>query len=101
MSSPPHTHASISRSSVPNSVGYPVMLKAVAGGGGRGMRVVHSKSEIRDAFERASSEAKAAFGSGAMFVEKFVETPRHIEVQVIGDRTGAVSFDALLSYNRI
>lgn len=69
-------------------VGFPVMLKAAAGGGGRGMRAVHAAEELAEAFERCQSEAEAAFGNGAMFVEKLVERPRHIEVQVLADSTG-------------
>uniref|UniRef100_A0A0A9XGF5 Pyruvate carboxylase n=1 Tax=Lygus hesperus TaxID=30085 RepID=A0A0A9XGF5_LYGHE len=68
----------------------PVIFKAAFGGGGRGMRVVRKKEEVREAFERASSEAAAAFGNGAMFIEKFVERPRHIEVQLLGDQAGNV-----------
>ena len=64
--------------------GMPVIFKAAYGGGGRGMRKVTEQSEVRDAFERATSEAEAAFGNGAMFVEKFIERPRHIEVQILG-----------------
>ena len=62
----------------------PVIFKAAYGGGGRGMRKVTAMEELRDAFERATSEAEAAFGNGAMFIEKFIERPRHIEVQIIG-----------------
>ncbi|TAJ20582.1 MAG: ATP-grasp domain-containing protein, partial [Dehalococcoidia bacterium] len=70
--------------------GAPVIVKAVAGGGGRGMRVVRTPEEIEDAVKRASSEAKAAFGNGAVYIERLVERARHIEVQVIGDPTGEV-----------
>lgn len=70
--------------------GAPVIVKAVAGGGGRGMRVVRHPSEIDEAVPRAQSEAKAAFGNGAVYVERLVERARHIEVQVLGDYTGAV-----------
>jgi acetyl/propionyl-CoA carboxylase alpha subunit/acetyl-CoA carboxylase carboxyltransferase component len=73
------------------SIGYPVMLKAAAGGGGRGMRSVVNESEIEAAFERCNSEAQAAFGDGSVFIEKLIERPRHIEVQVLADRTGAVT----------
>ncbi len=72
------------------TVGYPVMLKAAAGGGGRGMRVVESAAGMADAFERCRSEAEGAFGSGAVFVERLVERPRHVEVQVLGDAGGHV-----------
>ena len=71
-------------------VGYPVMLKAAAGGGGRGMRVVTGSSEMPAAFARCQSEAQAAFGDGAVFVEKLIARPRHIEVQILGDAHGSV-----------
>jgi len=70
--------------------GYPVVVKAVAGGGGRGMRVAKDESELQTALERAASEAKAAFGNGAVYVEKFLEEVRHIEVQVMGDGQRAI-----------
>ena len=63
----------------------PIIFKAAHGGGGRGMRVVKSLSELDESFQRATSEAKAAFGNGEVFIEKFVEKPRHIEVQILGD----------------
>lgn len=68
--------------------GLPVMMKASMGGGGRGMRVVRKEEDIMDAFERCSSEALTAFGDGSMFIEKLVEKARHIEVQIIADKTG-------------
>uniref|UniRef100_A0A183BLK8 Pyruvate carboxylase n=1 Tax=Globodera pallida TaxID=36090 RepID=A0A183BLK8_GLOPA len=68
--------------------GCPVIVKAAYGGGGRGMRKIEKEEEIEDAFSRAFSEAQAAFGDGSLFVEKFVERPRHIEVQIIGDNYG-------------
>ncbi|XP_076642747.1 pyruvate carboxylase isoform X1 [Halictus rubicundus] len=70
--------------------GLPVIFKAAYGGGGRGMRVVKQMEEVREMFNRASSEAAAAFGNGAMFIEKFIERPRHIEVQLLGDTAGNV-----------
>ncbi|XP_037945237.1 pyruvate carboxylase, mitochondrial-like isoform X1 [Teleopsis dalmanni] len=70
--------------------GLPVIFKAAYGGGGRGMRVVRKMDEVEELFQRASSEAKAAFGNGAMFIEKFIERPRHIEVQLLGDKAGNV-----------
>ncbi|MDP4144898.1 MAG: ATP-grasp domain-containing protein, partial [Bacillota bacterium] len=66
-------------------IGYPVMIKASAGGGGRGIRVVREKSELVKAFETAKSEAKIAFGDDTMYMEKFIEEPRHIEFQILGD----------------
>jgi pyruvate carboxylase len=72
------------------TAGYPVMIKARSGGGGRGMRVVRSEPEMDELFQRASNEAAAAFGDGAMFVEKFVEDPRHIEIQILADNYGNV-----------
>jgi len=71
-------------------IGFPVMLKAAAGGGGRGMRAVRSAGELAEAFERAHSEALAAFGDGALFVEKLALRPRHIEVQILGDGQGGL-----------
>ena len=73
---------------VADRIGYPVMLKASAGGGGKGMRVVHSSSEVQEAFENAASEALKSFGNGEVFVEKFVTSPRHIEIQVLSDQFG-------------
>jgi len=73
-----------------DSVGYPVIVKAAMGGGGRGMRVVRGPDELAAAFERARSEAEAAFGDGTMFLERFVEGPRHIEVQILADAAGEV-----------
>ncbi len=72
-----------------NEAGYPVLLKAAAGGGGRGMQRVESPDTLRRAFEIATSEAEAAFGDGSVYVEKAIEQPRHIEVQVLGDGKGA------------
>ena len=73
---------------VAEALGYPVLLKAVAGGGGRGIRRVDAPEELPAAFKTASSEAQASFGSGEMLVEKFVVSPRHVEIQVIGDAHG-------------
>ncbi|HOA08312.1 MAG TPA: acetyl-CoA carboxylase biotin carboxylase subunit [Spirochaetota bacterium] len=71
-----------------DSMGYPVMIKASAGGGGRGMRLVWNKEELPKLFDSAKSEAKAAFGDDTMYMEKFLENPRHIEFQIIGDQFG-------------
>ncbi|QJY49355.1 acetyl-CoA carboxylase biotin carboxylase subunit [Pseudonocardia broussonetiae] len=71
-------------------IGYPVMLKAAAGGGGRGIRVVASEAELTKAFPQASGEAASAFGDGRMYLERFVRSARHVEVQVLGDGTDAV-----------
>ena len=71
-------------------VGYPVMLKATAGGGGKGMRLVHDESEFQNAWDSARQEAGAAFGNDGLYLEKFVEEPRHIEIQVVGDKNGRV-----------
>ncbi|EIJ81637.1 pyruvate carboxylase [Bacillus methanolicus PB1] len=70
--------------------GFPIIIKAALGGGGRGMRIVRSLEEVREAYERAKSEAKAAFGSDQVYVEKFIEKPKHIEVQIIGDEHGNI-----------
>jgi pyruvate carboxylase len=75
---------------VNSGVGYPVIIKAAHGGGGRGMRVVTKAEDLKESFERASSEAKAAFGDGSVFIERYVFKPRHIEVQILGDGTGEV-----------
>ncbi len=73
---------------VAGDVGYPIMLKAAAGGGGKGMRLVRAAAELRSAFEGASSEALRAFGDGEVYVEKFIERPRHIEMQILADEHG-------------
>ena len=75
---------------VAREIGYPVMLKASAGGGGKGMRIAAGEDEVREGFRGAANEALASFGDGRIFVERYVERPRHIEVQVLGDRHGAV-----------
>jgi len=69
-------------------VGYPVIIKATAGGGGRGMRIIWKEEELVPNFESASKEAEAAFGNGAMYMEKYIEEPRHIEIQIVGDQYG-------------
>jgi len=75
---------------VAKEVGYPVMLKATAGGGGRGMRLIWKDEEFEDHWNSARTESKAAFGNDAMYLEKFVEEPRHIEIQIAGDQYGKV-----------
>ena len=71
-------------------LGFPVLLKAVTGGGGKGMRVVSGTDDLRAAFEAASREAASAFGDGSVYVEKYLARPRHIEIQILGDQSGAV-----------
>jgi acetyl-CoA carboxylase, biotin carboxylase subunit len=73
---------------VASKVGYPIMLKAAAGGGGKGMRLVHAESELRSAYDGARSEAQRAFGSDEVYIEKFISNPRHIEVQLLADEHG-------------
>jgi propionyl-CoA carboxylase alpha chain len=75
---------------IARKVGYPVMIKASAGGGGKGMRIAHDDAGTRDGFRSARSEAKSAFGDDRVFIEKFIEEPRHIEIQVLGDTHGNV-----------
>ncbi|MFV0561217.1 MAG: pyruvate carboxylase, partial [Enterococcus sp.] len=70
--------------------GYPIMIKAALGGGGRGMRVAHDEVQAKEGYERAMSEAKAAFGSDEVYVEKYISNPKHIEVQILGDTHGNV-----------
>ena len=70
--------------------GYPIIAKAAAGGGGRGMRIIRSRADAAEAFERAQSEAKASFGRADVYLEKYVEKPKHIEVQILADQTGEV-----------
>lgn len=73
-----------------NGIGYPVIIKASAGGGGKGMRIVWEESEFQKAFQTARTEAEAAFANGDVYIEKFIENPRHIEIQVMGDQHGTV-----------
>jgi len=72
------------------AIGYPLIIKAAAGGGGRGMRVVHTADDVRRALAAAHVEAEAAFGDGALYVEKYLEEPRHVEVQILADGRGAI-----------
>jgi acetyl-CoA carboxylase, biotin carboxylase subunit len=69
-------------------IGYPIMLKATAGGGGKGMRLVWEEENLKDSWDSARTESKAAFGNDGMYMEKFIEDPRHIEIQIIGDKRG-------------
>jgi len=73
---------------IADAVGYPVMIKASAGGGGKGMRIARNAAEARDGFDRATSEARSSFGDDRVFIEKFIEEPRHIEIQVLADASG-------------
>ena len=77
---------------IAHEVGYPVMLKASAGGGGKGMRIARNDAECREGFERAGSEARSSFGDDRLFVERFIEEPRHIEIQVLADRHGTAVY---------
>jgi propionyl-CoA carboxylase alpha chain len=75
---------------IADEIGYPVMIKASAGGGGKGMRIAHARNEVAEGFTRARSEAKSSFGDDRVFVEKFIVNPRHVEIQVLGDKHGNV-----------
>src|SRR6201994_4143358 len=77
---------------IAEEIGYPVMIKASAGGGGKGMRVAFSKADVAENFARARSEAKSSFGDDRVFIEKFITDPRHIEIQVLGDKHGNVIY---------
>jgi propionyl-CoA carboxylase alpha chain len=75
---------------IADEIGYPVMIKASAGGGGKGMRIAHSTKEVAEGFNLAKAEAKSSFGDDRVFIEKFIVDPRHIEIQVLGDKHGNV-----------
>ena len=77
---------------VADGIGYPVILKASAGGGGKGMRIAYTREEVAESFARSKSEAKSSFGDDRVFVEKFIVNPRHIEIQVLGDKHGNVIY---------
>src|SRR6187431_1356826 len=77
---------------IADEIGYPVMIKASAGGGGKGMRIALSASEVAEGFARATSEAASSFGDDRVFIEKFITDPRHIEIQVLGDKHGNVIY---------
>ena len=74
--------------SIANDIGYPVMIKASAGGGGKGMRIAHSSREVADGYAAAMREAASSFGDDRVFIEKFITNPRHIEIQILADKTG-------------
>jgi propionyl-CoA carboxylase alpha chain len=75
---------------IAHEIGYPVMIKASAGGGGKGMRIAHTDGEVKEGFRSAQSEARSSFGDERVFIEKYIEEPRHIEIQVLGDAHGTV-----------
>lgn len=77
---------------IAEKMGYPVMIKASSGGGGRGIRIVHKKEDLKSAFTTAKAEAKACFGDSSMYIEKFIKNPKHIEVQILGDKFGNVIY---------
>src|SRR5499433_1228795 len=77
---------------IAEEIGFPVMIKASAGGGGKGMRIAFTKAEVKEGFARARSEAKSSFGDDRVFLEKFVTDPRHVEIQVLGDKHGNVIY---------
>ena len=76
---------------IARSLGYPLIIKAAGGGGGRGMRVVHNRDDLRRAMTEARAEAEAAFGNGEVYIEKYLEEPRHVEVQILADARGTVA----------
>lgn len=77
---------------IANNIGYPILIKAAAGGGGKGMRIVENEKEFESQMERAISEATSAFGDGSVFIEKYVSSPRHIEIQVLADSHGNIVY---------
>ncbi len=77
---------------IANTIGYPILIKAAAGGGGKGMRIVENEKEFESQMERAISEATSAFGDGSVFIEKYVSSPRHIEIQVMADSHGNIVY---------
>ncbi len=77
---------------ISEEIGFPVMIKASAGGGGKGMRIAHASADVREGFDRSRSEAKSSFGDDRILIEKFIENPRHIEIQVLGDKHGTVLY---------
>ena len=77
---------------IANGIGYPVMMKASAGGGGKGMRLAHSEADVREGFEATKREGLASFGDDRVFIEKFILNPRHIEIQILGDQHGTIVY---------
>ena len=77
---------------IARDIGYPVMIKASAGGGGKGMRIARDDGELRDGFVSAANEARSSFGDDRIFIEKYIEQPRHIEIQVLGDNHGNIVY---------
>ncbi len=77
---------------VAKQIGFPILIKASAGGGGKGMRIVEKENDLEEEVKRASSEAQSAFGDGAVFIEKYVEKPRHVEIQILADKHGNVVY---------
>lgn len=77
---------------IANDIGYPVMMKASAGGGGKGMRLAYSEKDVREGFEATKREGLASFGDDRVFIEKFIESPRHIEIQILGDQHGNIVY---------
>ena len=75
---------------IASQIGFPILIKAAAGGGGKGMRIVEKETAVKEQMERAISEATSAFGDGAVFIEKYITSPRHIEIQVLADSHGNV-----------
>ncbi len=72
------------------STAYPIIIKAISGGGGKGMRIVDEDDDVRDSYDRAKSEASKSFGNSEVYLEKFIDRPKHIEVQVLGDTEGNI-----------
>lgn len=90
--SPGAIHSLEEAQKIADEIGYPVMIKASAGGGGKGMRLAHNQESLKEALEMASMEAKAAFGNDEVYIEKYIEEPRHIEIQIMADKMGNVVY---------
>ena len=78
------------RKAFAQEAGFPLMIKATSGGGGKGMRIVREEGELEDAFHRAKSEAEKSFGNSEVYIERYIDNPKHIEVQIIGDEYGNI-----------